>query len=202
MNWLDVLILLILVVMSLIGVIRGLVREVTSFLAIILAVVLAGWMYPQGIQMVRLVSARYQVPPIVGFVIAFVFLSLLLTFLGKLVRRFLVYPLHLRWLDRLGGLVFGSAKGLTLVMSLVLIVAGLGLRQSAHDSMILPFAAVGARLLAHLLPAPLRDQLMEKLDELDRIRGLHKIAVIPDVASRVFLGVSRTTAQEKPTERA
>jgi membrane protein required for colicin V production len=170
MNWLDVVILAVLGLTCVIGVIRGLVREATSLLAVILAVVVAGWMYPQGIQMVRLVSARYQAPPIVGFALAFVLIYLALTALGFLVRRFLIYPLHLRWLDKLGGLVLGLFKGLTLVTSLVLIVVGVGLSRPASKSALLPFTMAGARVLSQVLPAQLRQQLMRRLDEIERLR--------------------------------
>ncbi len=176
MNWFDVVILVVVGLTSVIGIIRGLVREVTSLFAVILAVLVAGWMYPQGIHIVRLVSARYEVPAVVGFALAFVLIYLVLAFLGFVVRRFLVYPLHLRWLDRLGGLVFGFVKGLTLVMSLVLIVVGAGLKRPASESVFLPYTVIGARVLSRILPAPLREQLLEKLDELERLRKPRRVA--------------------------
>lgn len=170
MNWLDLIILAIVTACAAIGVFRGLVREVTSFLAVLLAILVAGRMYPEGMELVRLVAAKYQVPPIVGFAVAFVLIYTMLAILGFLVRRYLVYPLHLQWADRLGGLVFGLTKGVMLAVSLALVLVGAGLQQSIVSSRVLPYALMGGRVLVMALPPSLRAQLLSKLDALERFR--------------------------------
>ncbi len=170
MNWLDIGILVMVGGAALTGLVRGLVREVASLVALILAVVIAGQIHPVGVQAVRLISARFQLPPPVAFAVAFVVVYLGVISLGFLIRRLLVYPLGLRWMDSLGGLLFGCAKGLTLAMALLLVAVAVGVKLPISHSQFVPYTLVGARLLAEALPSPLHDQLTDRLDRLERMK--------------------------------
>lgn len=170
MTWIDLTILTIVLACATIGLVRGLVREVTSFFAVLLAIVVAGQMYPQGVEMVRLVAVKHQVPPIIGFAAAFVVIYVALAILAFLIRRYLVRPLRLQWADRAGGMLFGLAKGSLLVVSLSLVLVGVGLQQSLIGSRLLPSALIGGRVLVLVLPPSLRGHLLGKLDDLERWR--------------------------------
>lgn len=168
MNWLDITILTILGLATAVGLFRGLVREATSLFTVAIAVAIAAWFYPQGLRMVRLISAQYEVPPAVGFAVAFGVLYLVLAILAFLVRRLVVHPLRLGWLDALGGAVFGVTKGLVLVLAVVIVVVGAGRHQTIRGSFLLPYTIEGARLLVKIMPEELERRLDQKLNDLQR----------------------------------
>ncbi len=170
MNWIDLVILIVVLLAAAVGALRGLIREVSSLVSVVLAFILAGWLYPQGLEMVSAVAANNKIPTPAGFAIVFAIFYLSLLLLGFLVRRILVRPLHLAWLDRLGGLVFGLAKGLALVLSLLLLCIATGAHQPVGESVLLPFAIFGAKTLVTILPEDLRKQLTENLERLERIQ--------------------------------
>jgi uncharacterized membrane protein required for colicin V production len=127
---------------------------------------MAAWLYPQLLNVVRVIAAQYQVPPAVGFAVAFGMIYLIFAILGFLVRRFVVRPLRLGWLDSLGGAVFGATRGLVLVLATVVVVVGAGLRQTVRESSLFPYTIDGARLLVKIMPQDLENQLNQRLDEL------------------------------------
>lgn len=149
----DYIVLTILAASILISVVRGLVKEVLSLLAWIAAFIAAnlygGWMarqLPEAVpgEVVRLVA---------GFVI--VFLGVLL--LGGLVNLAiggLIRATGLTVADRgLGGL-FGLARGIVIVLSLVIVAGFTALpRQPVwRDAALSPLAEAAVRTLKLLLP--------------------------------------------------
>ena len=123
MTWFDYAVLLILGLSILLSVMRGFLREVLALLAWVLAFWLAALysgdvahMLPQSIptQQLRMLAAYALV-----FFLVFVVMTLVSITVGQLLKVLGIGPL-----DRMLGALFGFARGMVIVLALVL-VAGL-----------------------------------------------------------------------------
>ncbi len=111
MNWLDVVLILILVLPMFIGYRRGLIRTVVPLVAIVLGIIIAGrayddlggWFHP------GLLKSEAQAN-IVAFAIIFILFMAAMTVVSSLLHRFLNLLL-MGWVDKAGGLVFGLIIG-------------------------------------------------------------------------------------------
>ena len=122
LGWVDWSLLVVLMLSVLIGLWRGLVFELLSLAAWVLAWIAATWWGPA-------VSAWLPVPEsagvlrlAAGYVACFVAVLLLGAVLARLVRL-LVSATPLRWIDRLLGGAFGAARGLLLLLAVATLVA-------------------------------------------------------------------------------
>lgn len=111
MNWLDGVLILILVLPMFIGYRRGLIRTVVPLVAIVLGIIVAGrayddlggWFHP------GLLKSEAQAK-IVAFAIIFILFMAAMTVVSRLLHRFLNLLL-MGWVDKAGGLVFGLIIG-------------------------------------------------------------------------------------------
>jgi len=123
MNWIDTAVIAVIFLSALVGLARGLIREVLS-LAVWLAAVGVGYLYHKP---VAEALTPYIAQPGVRLGVAFIVLVLLVLILGALLGALLSALIHktgLSWLDRALGLVFGGARGVVLV-AMVVFLAGL-----------------------------------------------------------------------------
>jgi membrane protein required for colicin V production len=114
LNSVDQGILALVALSALLGLLRGMVREVLGLVGLVLGILVALNFYADGARKL----ARWIADPTVAQAAAF-FGVLILVWLGFAIvghslRRLLRF-LKLGWLDRLGGLVFGLARGALLV---------------------------------------------------------------------------------------
>ena len=148
MNLIDILFVLMLAVSLLIGVWRGLLRELLSLLSWFAAAYLA-WRFP-GLLMGPLAGviaspgARQAAAVLIVFVAAVIVLALVSHLLVRLLKSS-----PLRGTDRLLGAVFGAVRGLALVAATVLLVEATPLQKSLWwtGSALVPQARVAAQWL-------------------------------------------------------
>lgn len=122
MNWIDVLIFLALGFGLVRGLMKGLVTELIAILAVVLGVIGARiW----GMTFAHWILVQFTWPEAVCEVVAYVLLFLGITIaaniVGSLTTR-LMKAIHLGWLNRLLGGVFGCAKWAVVVLVLVFLV--------------------------------------------------------------------------------
>lgn len=122
MNWVDYVIIAIIVLSALVGLARGLIREVLS-LGIWIAALAIAWIFHR--EVAELLTTQLSQPSAriaVAFV-ALVFVTLILgAILGALLTR-LIDRTGLTGIDRILGLVFGTARGGVIVAMAVFLVA-------------------------------------------------------------------------------
>ena len=122
MSWLDILILLPLLIGLVRGLMRGLVVELTAIVAIILgAVGTKMWGAPFAIWLSQQFAWPEAVCSVVAYALLFLGITLLLNIFAKLLSK-LFKAVHLGWLNRLFGAVFGVAKWAAIVLFIVLCV--------------------------------------------------------------------------------
>ena len=110
MNWIDALILIIMVLSSIFGIWRGLVREIFSLVTWIFALLVAR-RYSDVLANLLFSSFDNQtISYVVAFALIFIIVMMLGTLLNFLLSKLLMFT-GLKFIDRLLGGVFGIARG-------------------------------------------------------------------------------------------
>ena len=121
MNYLDIIIAILLAVFGIAGLRKGLITEAATLIG--LGVGLYGAFHFSDFTADKLTQFMEINPKylnIIAFAITFIVLAILVNLLGKLVSK-LVQSINLGFIDKIGGFVFGIAKGL-LICSLIVML--------------------------------------------------------------------------------
>ena len=122
MTWLDILILLPLLIGLVRGLMRGLVIEVTAIVAIVVGLLGAKlWGTNFALWLITQFAWPEVVCSVVAYALIFLAITLCLNILARLLSR-LFRAIHLGWLNRLLGALFGIAKWAVIVLLIVLCV--------------------------------------------------------------------------------
>ena len=160
MNWVDIAIVAIILVSALIGLARGLIREVLS-LAVWVAALGVAYLYHKGVADV--LTAQIAQPNVrVG--VAFVGLVLVVLILGSIIGALLTALIDktgLTGVDRVLGLIFGAARGGVVVAMAVFLAALTPLPEEPwwqESGVIVQFQHAADWLLG-LVPSGIQEQL-------------------------------------------
>lgn len=116
MNWVDLIVLAVIAVSALLGLARGLVREVLGLAAWLCAGWAAYEIFPRVQPLARHYIANPEFADPVAYIAAFVVFLILFSLLANLVGRLVRFS-ALGGLDRTLGLVFGIGRGAVLVVA-------------------------------------------------------------------------------------
>ena len=119
MNWLDIVLLVIMVISAVGGFITGLIKAIFSLVGLILGVVLAGRFYINLAGVLSFLPGS-NTPRIVAFIIILLVVMLIFALLGNILTK-VISAIKLGWLNRLGGGVFGIFEGAILAAALLTI---------------------------------------------------------------------------------
>lgn len=160
MNWADFIIIGVIALSALIGIARGLIREVVSLAVWIGAVVLAWFFYR---------DLAFQLEPHISteairLAVAFVIIVLVVLFLGAIVGWLLslfVEKTGLTGTDRVLGVVFGAARGAVLVAMLVFLGTLTPVAEETwwQDSQLIGHFQALAEWILSLIPPELQEKL-------------------------------------------
>lgn len=151
--WIDYAILTVICISALLGLMRGLIQETFSLISWIAALWVGLHYYP----LLAIWLEALMPHPGIRAVTAFAVLFLITLILGKVVGYLigtLIDQSLLRGLNRLGGLLFGGARGLLLILILILVADALELPHQDwwRQSRFLPSLERWAQILAHQHP--------------------------------------------------
>ena len=144
MNYLDIAIAIILLLFGLKGLRKGLIIEVVTLLAFVVGIY--GAMHFSDFTAAHLVE-YIEVNPkylnTIAFVLTFILLVVVVNLIGRAVSK-LVKALNLGFLDKLGGFVFGAAKGVLLCSVLLMVLNNLQLlglvkEEAKQESYLYPY---------------------------------------------------------------
>jgi len=178
MNTLDVIFLILIGVSVLYSLIRGLVREVFSLLAIILGFFGACYGYAGMANWLRRWIENETVASILAFVFLFILIAMAVSLSGKILSH-LVKKVDLSWADRLGGAAFGFLKAIFLVAIILLMLTAFlpPKTRVLAESKIAPPVLTIARQLSLLVPEKLRTLYREKEKELKKYWAIKELAI-------------------------
>lgn len=122
MSWLDIIILLPLLIGLIRGLMRGLVVELTAIIAIILGFVGTRiWGAAFAVWINQQFAWNEAISTVVAYALLFLGITLLLNIVARLVSK-LFKAVHLGWLNRLLGAVFGVTKWAAIILFIVLCI--------------------------------------------------------------------------------
>lgn len=144
MNYIDIVIALILFFFGWKGLRKGLIIEVVTLLAF--GVGIYGAMHFSDFtaeHLVEYIEVNPKYLNTIAFVLTFILLVIAVNLIGRLVKN-MVKALNLGFLDRLGGFVFGVAKGVLLCSVIIMVLNNLQLiglvkEDAKKDSYLYPY---------------------------------------------------------------
>jgi membrane protein required for colicin V production len=161
-NFLDYVFALIILVSIGFAVMKGLVREIVSLVALIAGFVLAAIYYPAPARYLIEYCRTEAVANLLGYVIIFVGCILLGAIVAFVVNRFLKAA-SIKWVDRLLGGIFGLLRGWAVCSVLVIALIAFPIREKMMtQSFLAPYILAGARAAVHLVPQGLKNKFDEQ----------------------------------------
>jgi membrane protein required for colicin V production len=157
-TFLDCIFALILVVSIAFALMKGLVREIISLVALIGGFILAAIYFRVPARFLVEYSRTESVADLLGFLIIFLGCILAGAVISFIVNRFLKAT-SLKWVDRLLGGVFGLLRGWAICSMIVLALIAFPVRDSVMArSFFAPYLLAGSRVAAFLVPNTLKEK--------------------------------------------
>ena len=169
MNWLDIVLLLILVVSVVTSFRKGLSRELIGLIAVVLGLLLGVWFYgTAGAFLLPYVSSPV-VAHLAGFFLIFAGVMVLGAVVGYTVGRFLRVT-GLSIFDHVLGAAFGLVRGVLISVAVILGLMAFSQGDkppaSVANSRTAPYIAYAARAIAAVSPHELREGFRKRYDQM------------------------------------
>ena len=144
MNYIDIIILVLLVAFGIGGLRKGIITEAATLLGLGLG--LYGAFHFSGFtaeQLVKYVEIDPKYMNVISFAVTFIVVAVLVFLLGKLVAR-LVKAINLGFVDKIGGFLIGLAKGVLISSLLIMLINALNLNsvikeETKQESLLYPY---------------------------------------------------------------
>ena len=178
MNTLDIVFLVLIGASILYSLIRGLVREIFSFLSIILGFFGASYGYSSLAQWLKRWATNETLAQILAFAILFIAVALVVGLLGRVLSR-LIHKGYLGWADRMGGAAFGFLKAILLVAIIVLVLTAFLPQRNPIllESKVSPTALAIARGLSFLVPEKFQELYALKEKEIKKYWAIQEFSL-------------------------
>ena len=169
MNPFDILIIVILGYSLVRGLFRGLVKEVSSIIGVLGGFYAAFTYYPK---LAKLLAGLIHNPVylnILSFLVIFCSVLIIVGVLGVIVK-YLLNIAFLGWVDRIGGVVFGVAKGILIVSILFITFTAFLPKGSAFikNSTLAPHVSWISEEMAKVVSKEMKQDFMVKFGELKK----------------------------------
>ena len=169
LNFLDWVILAIVLVSLLGSFLKGFAREAISLGSVVVGIVLASQFYSKTAGIFLPVAGSQDLAALLGFVTIFAGCLVAGALVSSLARKFMGLA-QLRWFDRLLGAAFGLIRGWMIAAVLVLALTAFPVKlASIGEARLAPFLLVSARALVQVTPQSLKDRFMEGYGEVERL---------------------------------
>jgi membrane protein required for colicin V production len=160
MNWLDIVVIVVIVGLTLAAYNAGLIREAVTFFAVIIGIVVAGALYERLARDVLVFVDNEDAAEAISYLALFGAVYLFGQ-IGAYVLKTGAALLMLGPLDHLGGAVFGFIKGLLVVQTLLVIFAAypsLDMDKAVADSTVARRLADDYGIVRHVVPGHIKDK--------------------------------------------
>jgi membrane protein required for colicin V production len=165
-TFLDYLFICILLVSTGFAIIKGLVHEIISLVALIGGFVLAVLYYHSFGRVLSEFARTDSVADFFAFLILFVGCLILGALISMIVNRFMK-AVSIKWIDRVLGGLFGLLRGWAIASILVLALIAFPLRENiVPKSVLAPYLLAGARAAVLLVPQDMKDKFYEQYKKL------------------------------------
>ena len=163
-NWLDWLLVGIVVVSVLAAAWRGFVDELISLASVVAGVVVAAFRYRQAAVWFEDLTKSHEVALAAGFFVLFLG-TLILGGLIAYVARRVIKTTGLMLFDRFLGAVFGLVRGVIVDCILLMVMVAFAIKpEAAQRSVFSPYVATVARVVVLAMPKGLKEQFRAGFD--------------------------------------
>lgn len=164
-NWLDIILLIIIVASLILGSIKGLVRQVIGIAAVIFGLVLALVYYPYVAVLYHRWIESQVLSHFLGFITVFIAVLCLGWLIAWLISKIIKGPL--KFIDHVLGGGFGFLKGILIcgVLVFALLIFPVSVR-ALKNSYLAPYCLGMTKLVAKVMPQELKDTFKETYDEI------------------------------------
>src|SRR5438874_1651334 len=121
MNWLDILLLLLLLFSTVTSLRKGFSREIIGLIATFLAILCGIWFYGLAGSFLLPYVSSPSIAHLAGFLLVFIGVILLGSVTGVIVGRF-IRTVGLSWVDRILGGAFGLVRGVLLSIAVIMAI--------------------------------------------------------------------------------
>ena len=151
MNWLDIVIIVMILISGFSGLRNGLIKTVFSLAGLVIGVILAGRYYSALAGNLAFISDE-RIASVLAFIIIFLVVMIIASLLGMIFTK-IVSAVLLGWLNHLSGAVLGIALGAISIAALLAIwVQFIGPSGPVSDSMLASILIERLPLVTALLP--------------------------------------------------
>ncbi len=158
-NWLDFVLIIIMVASVASGLARGFARIIVGTAAALLAILLAIWFYGAAGGFLSSYVSHPSIANLIGFLIVFGGVLILGAVAGKALALMFKW-VGLGWLDRVLGGALGLVRGLLFAMAVILMLMAFAKEpppRSVAESAIAPYLVEASGVLAMIAPRELRE---------------------------------------------
>lgn len=168
MNYVDIVILVMLVLSALFGFRSGFIQSVCSLIGLIAGIAIASWNYQLVAFHIEPAIRNHALANVAGFcIIAFV-VMILAGLLGMIVKG-LVRGVGLGWLDHTLGLIFGVLRGALLAtLCIVLVAAFFPEREWLSNARLAPYFLGFSQITVTITPGELKKKIEDGLQVLEK----------------------------------
>jgi membrane protein required for colicin V production len=165
-NWLDWVMVIIMVMSIIMAIGKGLVRELISLAAVVVGIVVASLEYTRAAYWFQDLTKSQEIAWAAGFLTIFA-LVLVGGAAASLLVRFLIQQAGIEWFDRFLGGIFGLLRGLLIDSILLMVMMAFAVKpQAVKRSRLAPYISTGARAMAYLMPRSLRNSFYQEFQKL------------------------------------
>ncbi len=168
MNFVDVVIVLMLVVSTLLGFRTGFIRSVCSLIGLIAGIAIASWNYQIVAFRLESVIPNHALANVTGFCIIAFIVMILAGLVGMIVKS-LVRGVGLDWLDHTIGLIFGLLRGALLAtLCIVLVAAFFPEKEWLSGARLAPYFLGFSQITITITPGDLKKKIEDGLQVLEK----------------------------------
>jgi membrane protein required for colicin V production len=144
------------------AVLKGLIREITSLVALVGGFILATVYYADAARWLSEFARNDSVANLLGFMLIFLGCILVGAIISFIANRFMKAA-KIKWVDRILGGVFGLLRGWAICSILIIGIISFPIRDRVMThSVLAPFLLAGARAAIHVVPQKLETQFNEQ----------------------------------------
>jgi len=165
LNWLDVILIVILIVTSFLGIIKGLVKQLFGLLAVIIGLILALGFYSQVSWLYRRLVSNEVLSHFLGFITIFLAVLCIGWLSSRTLSKLIKGPLKL--LNKVLGGGLGLLKGILVcgVVVFALLVFPIS-KKALKESQLSPVCLQMTRAIIGLIPRELKEEFREAYQEI------------------------------------
>ncbi len=172
MNWLDILLVTIMVLTAIVGIFKGFVKQVIGLVAVVAGLVLACFYYERTAAIFETFIHNRLLSNFLGFLLLFVLVLIAGAVIGHLLTKAMKGPLA--FANRLFGALFGFVKAVLICGIIVFALVSFEVAKPALETSVVAPACLGVtRAVINMIPQDLRAKFNSSYKRIRESGGKH-----------------------------